>query len=187
MLETLDIWRSTYAAAMVVPADPLTGATSLANWLSARLIGKLDLDGVLPPGPLALNFSLFGTAAFVALLAAVVPTTSPLVGATVFANAFQAGILASVAATLPGTSILLIPTPASTFSVVTTTTIIDSGGAAYAKVLELQNAQPKDNAADSDVPLKLREAVLLLKITTVGLDSTAPTPLALTDLLRAVK
>lgn len=98
------------------------------------------------------------------------------------------------AVTLPNTltvssgSYILIDTPATKFSLVTLS-IINSASASLleAKILELLTAPLVENAKDSQFPVKIRDAFLLLTATISGTNSVSPTPGPLIDAARGVE
>ena len=172
-LEPVKTWKSTLAAVPLV-ADS-SWATNIANWYLAR-IAFISPD---PTAFVAVGFLFtFNSATFKTKLLTMTPTTDPAAGALGLANAWEAAILASTAAVLPGSAVLPppVPVPATIFSVVATT-IIDSASiaAGKAKILELAAALPVSDANSSQFPIKFREATALLSITVTGADST-PTP-----------
>ena len=184
-LEPLTVWQATYADEVVPTQDPVTGALNLANWAAARVNGNLNLAGVGGPGMIF----TFNSAAWAAALQLLPPTPLAEIGATNFANSWSTAMAASLAITQPGTSVTPTPLPPTTFSVVNAT-IIDPTGitAGNLKLIELKDAEPSSNPLEVPLVEFLRDAFLLLTITTSGLDSV-PTPAGpnpLTDPLRAV-
>jgi hypothetical protein len=171
----LATWRSTFANLPLV--TDTSWQANIANWVNDNISGanKLALNGMVGTG---LTFT-FNKASFQSGLA----SANNIAG---FANALSTALTSSLAVVAVGSSILPT-TPATTFSVVAST-IVDPASitAANAKILELNSAQAVQNAYDSDFPLRFREAILLLKITTSGTNSVAPTPAPLVDPLRAV-
>ena len=169
-LEPVGTWKSTLAALPSV-ADS-SWASAFASWYSARI-------ATISPDPsvfAAVGFVFtFNAATFQAQLLTLGPTDDPAAGASGFANAWEAAILASTALVAPG-SALVPPSPPTTFSVVATTVIDPTSVAAgKAKLLELAAAPPVSDANNSQFPVKFREATALLSITVTGTDST-PTP-----------
>jgi hypothetical protein len=172
----LATWRSTFANLPLV--TDTSWQANIANWVNDNISGanKLALNGMVGTG---LTFT-FNKASFQSGLA----SANNIAG---FANALSTALTASLAVVAVGSSIANPPTPASTFSAVITT-VVDPASitAANAKILELNSAQAVESAYDSDFPLRFREAILLLTVTTSGTNSVTPTPAALVDTSRAV-
>lgn len=171
----LTTWRSSFAALPLV--TDTSWQANIANWVNDNISGanKLALNGM---GGTGLTFT-FNKATFQSGLA----SANNIAG---FATAFQSALTASLAVVGAG-SFIGVSTPATLFSVVTTT-VIDPPSIilAYNKILELNTAQAVTNSYDSDFPLRFREAILLLTITTSGMNSVTPTPSPLVDTSRAV-
>jgi len=176
-IDALAIWQSEWALLPKVSDD--SWKTNMASYIAARLDGKLSLSGYLPPTGVSF---IFNTAVFISSLSGVTSGTGD--GVSKIAQGFKA------AAETPG-SLIVAPgtavgsaSPATTFSVVSSSVL--SGSAAEAKIAELASAPLVDSAADSDFPVKLHAAALLLTATVSGLNSVAPTPSPLIDAGRAV-
>jgi hypothetical protein len=180
-LEPLATWQSTYADEVGPTADPITGALAIANWLGDRLDGKLSADaGIGGPG---LTYT-FNRAIFATALSALPPTPDATAGALAFATAWETAALISIPLMAP-LSYILVATPATTWSVVTTT-ILDAPSVVLGKaeVFGLKDAEPAPTAEKSETPEAFREAHLLHTITTTGIDSTISLPLV--DVARGV-
>jgi hypothetical protein len=181
MIDPLATWQTTFANLPKV-ADT-SWAQNFADWADARVTSKMKLNGIGGPN---MTFT-FNKSLFAAQLIALLPTDDALAGITGFALAWEAAIIASVAATAAG-SYIGAPTPSTTWSVVNST-VIDPPSIALgkAKIIELKDAPATDNALDSEFPIKFREAFLLLTVTTDGLDSDGDGPYPLIDTARAVE
>ena len=179
-IDPLATWQSTFAALPLVADD--SWKANVSDWLDARIAG-LALNGIGGPG---LAFT-FAKSSFQSALDPVDPALGN--GAVVLAAAFETSVLGSSYATGTG-SYIGSATPTTTWSVVNST-IVDavSVAAGKAKVLELLSAPIVDAAIDSDFPVKMREAFLLLTISTSGLNSVVPPagPNPLNDPFRAVQ
>ncbi|TDI74593.1 MAG: hypothetical protein E2O82_03680 [Betaproteobacteria bacterium] len=111
---------------------------------------------------------------------------APGTGVTSLANAFSAAILTSTMNVAAGTYIG-VSTPATTFSVVSSVVPDPASiGAGAAEIAELVSSPKTSNAAESEFPVKLREAFLLLTYTVSGTNSVSPTPAPLVDAARSV-
>ena len=185
-LEALTIWKSTFKAEVVPTASP-EWTTNMTNWYTDRInTPNLELPGltlVAPPLPM-----VFGSSAFKAIFETLSAGLTQEAAMIIIADAWQAGLDASIVSVLAGDSIG-VPSNATTWSSVTSS-IFDapSIAAGKAKILELIGAPNVDDALDAEMPVKFREATLLLTVTTTGLDSTPSPggPLPLVDALRAV-
>src|SRR5690606_16770869 len=108
---------------------------------------------------------------FASQLQSLPPTPSALAGILGFATAWETAILATPIVVGPGSSVGS-PSPPTTFSVVASTILTPASIAAgKAKILELVTAPAVADATQSEFPVKFREATLLLKFTSTGLDS----------------
>ena len=179
MIDDLNTWQTEWANIPLVADE--SWKQTMGDYLEARTSG-MDLPGIGGPG-----FSwAFNTSLFVAGLASVSASTGD--GVEKIADAFESAILASTLSVAPG-SWVGVSTPASTWSVVNTT-IFDAPSISLGKnkILELTSAPLVTDALNSEFPIKLRDAWLLLTVTTSGLDSTPPPagPLPLVDAARAV-
>lgn len=153
---------------------------NFANWAKKRVSAADAVDGIgLFPSAAALvptgyTFT-FNVSTFQAQLVLLGIAPTALAGITAFAAAWETAILASTVVVGPGT---FAPpsTPATLFSVVTTT-VIDppSIALAKAKIIELAS-EPPPTGQPSKFPEKFRDAFKLLTITVSGTNSVAPTP-----------
>ncbi len=170
-------WIDAFAGMPVVADASWKG--NLANVIDSLVTNKLSSPGLLgPTGQPAAVFT-FGKAAFQGALGTPDPAG--------LASALAAGLAASTAVVAPG-SYIGTDTPATKFSVVASS-LIDpaSQSAAAAKIASDVGGKPAvDDPNDSQVPGVFRAAFLLLKLTTSGTNSVAPTPAPLTDPLRAM-
>lgn len=151
---------------------------NLANTIDELVTNLLSSPGLLNSSGQPAAVFTFGKAAF----------QSGLSGNTAAAisSAIQAGLTASTAVVAPG-AYIGTDTPATKFSVVASSIITPASIAlAVAKILEIEGQPNADDPLDSAVPPIFREAFLLLKLTTTGTNSVAPTPSPLTDAERAM-
>jgi hypothetical protein len=87
----------------------------------------------------------------------------------------------------PG-SYIAISSPATTFSSVSDSVIDPPSSISLEnKILELLNSEPVGDANDSDFPVKIRSAFLLLTAIIVGTNSVAPTPSPILDIGRGLE
>jgi hypothetical protein len=148
-------------------------SVTMANWYADMITG-------IQPDPTiftAVGFTFtFNPSVFATAMAAAAPSVDPFAGVSIIANAWESAMLAAIVVCGPG-SILLPPSPATTFSVVSTT-IIDIPSITLGKtsLLGLATAPQTNKGTDSQYPKKLREATLSLTITVSGLNSITPTP-----------
>lgn len=185
-INALSVWKSSFKAE-VVPTDGVTWPDNMTNWYTAQFNSpKLSLPGITiaaPPLP-----ATYGSAAFKAIYSTLAPGLSQSAAITLIADAWAAGLAASVVLVKPGDAIG-VPAPATIWSVVTTSVFTPASVVAgKAKILELIGAPNVGEALDSQTPLKFYEATLLLKVTTTGLNSIPPPvgPLPLVDAERAI-
>jgi hypothetical protein len=172
-LEAPSVWQSTWKTA-VPPAKDDSWKENLAKYIDARLTGKLtSLALFSAPGVGAASFT-FGKSAFKSALSGNSPA--------LLANAVEAGLLASTISVEPN-AFIEPKSPATTFSVVQTS-LIDPPSIALVKaaIIGVSGLPGTKDASQSQFPVKLREAFLLLTFSVVGLDSKVPPagPLPLT-------
>lgn len=175
-IDPLNVWKSTLATLPKVVDG--SWALNFANWYAERIIGIMPDPTVLTPVGFIFTFS---APTFATNLITMTPSMNPLQGITGFANAWASAIALTVfPATLtlmPGTVFGSPPTPATTYSAITSVTLNPASlAAAQAKLMELAAAVPVSNPQDSIFPEKFRDATLLLKIDVTGLNSITPTP-----------
>lgn len=186
-LEALSIWQSTFKTELP-PVKDGSWPDSMTNWYTDRFnTPNLSLPGLVAvPDPTP---AVYGSAAFKALFSTLSPGLSQSAAMQIVASAWEAGLLASIVTVSAGSSIGS-PSPTTTFSAVTTS-VFDppSIAAGKAKILELVGAANVKDALQAQMPVKFREATLLLTVTTTGLDSTpsgSGGPLPLVDAARAI-
>ena len=163
---------------------PNVGDTSwkanLADFVDSLVTNLLTTNGLFKaPSTPALTFT-FAKSTFQSALTDNKPAT--------LANAFEDAILASTYL-VPINSFIGTDTPATKFSVVESC-VVDPASVALAKAkfLEITGLSPDVSAANqSQFPVKLREAFLLLTVTTTGTDSVISAPSPLTDAGRALQ
>jgi len=161
-IDALNIWVSTFEALQNAGASEW--APSFASWVDSRVSAKTELPGI---GGGGLSFT-FDKATFSTQLEAI-PKASD--STPKFADAWETAILSTIVAVANG-SYIGTPSPTTTWSVVASTVIDPASIAAgKSKLLELEALPP---AHDSQFPKIMREAFLLLTITTSGTDSDSP-------------
>ena len=181
-IDALATWQSTFAA---IPKVATTAwANNIANWVDARVTGKMSLPGIGGPG---FSFT-YNKATFAAQLLSLAPTTNALAGITAFADAWLTAMNASTLATAPG-SFIGTSTPATLWASVSSTIFVPASlTLGRAKILELATAPAVSDPLLSDFPIKFRAAFLLLTVTTTGVNSVPPPggPNPLIDVARPV-
>lgn len=182
-VDSLALWKSSFKA-QVPPTRGSDGAKNISDWADSMVTNKLVCQIIQGPNIVY----TFSKAIFKAQLEALTPTNNVEEGVTNFANSWASAITSTTAVMGVGSSIGA-PSNATTWSSITTTTLdTPSKTAGVNKLKELKDSPSVSDAANSELPLKMRDAFLLHTITTVGLDSTPPAvgPLPLTDAVRAV-
>ena len=180
-IDSLSTFQTTFKAD-IIPTKDDSWMDNLTNWVSARVTG-LQASGIGGPNVLW----VFNSAVFKAGLSAI--SVEAANGVSGLASSFQSAINASTIVMQPG-SFIGSATPANTWSVVSTTMFTPSSVlVGKAKIEELASAPLVNDAINSQFPVKIREAFLLLTIDTSGLDSTPSPggPLPLIDVGRAVE
>ena len=170
-------WQTAWATVPNV-ADTSWKA-NLANKVDSLVTNLLTTNGLFKaPATPALTFT-FAKSTFQSALTDNKPAT--------LANAFEAAILASTYV-VPINSFIETDTPATKFSVVESCEVDPASvSLAKAKFLEIVGLTPGSAANQSQFPVKLREAFLLLTVTTTGTDSVISAPSPLTDAGRALQ
>lgn len=178
-LET--VWKNDYANPAKMPqVGDSSWKQNLSNYLGDLLDDLLSLETYISPGVPAYPAFLFGRSAFASALT----DTNGIVG---LQSAFEAGVNASTFIIPIGTTFELVPTLATTFSTVGLAVVdTDSIDAGKAKIAELSSAPQVSDPLDSQFPIKLRAAFLLLTYTVGGTNSVIPTPATINDEERAV-
>lgn len=176
MIDSLATFESTFNA-LEPTNDKDAGIDAFADWLDARVTGKMSLPGITGPG---LTYT-FDKTTFATQLKTLSKNNDKNASVDSLASFWKASLGTALVAA--GSSVGT-PSPATTWSVVNTTVIdVASQAAGENKVKELKTA---DDTGDSPMPRIIREAFLLLTITTSGLNSVSPTPGPLVDAARAV-
>lgn len=182
--DALATWKSTFKTDIPNAKSKSEGAQNFANWADARVTSKIKC-AVIQGGNITYTFN---KATYKTALENLPLAKTALEGISNFANAWLSAINLTVVVMAVGSSIG-VPSNATTWSAITTTTV-DSASKTLGvnKIKELVSSPKASDPANSEVPIKLREAFLLETITTTGLDSTPPAggPLPLVDALRAV-
>lgn len=178
MIGDLATWRTSYSALPQVGDD--SWKANLANYLGDELDGLLNLQTYVTGG--GFPVFTFDRATFQSNLTDGVGT-----GVAGMQAAFTAAIATSTWVIAIGTK-FGVGTPAETFST-PGVAVPDPAGisAGAAKIGELASAAPTSDPDESEFPLKLREAFLLLTYTVTGTNSVAPTPGPISDPLRGVE
>ena len=177
-IDDLTTWQNKWAELPKVVDN--SWKQNIADYIDDR-ISNLKLDSYTPDSNIAFTFN---KSIFLAGLADVDSGLGN--GAIVMGTAFQSAIDSSILLLTPPISIGT-PSPTTTFSSITTSVFTPTSSlAASNKIAELVNAEKVLDPLLSEFPVKLREATLLLKANISGLDSSTPTPLALSDLNRSV-
>lgn len=169
-IDSLATWKSTLVALPKV-ADS-SWADNFASWVDARVTNKAQLTGIITPTP-PFTFSM---ATFKSQLATLSPTTSASVAATNFANAWATAMNVSLVLTVPPGSSLGAPSPATTWSVVTTA-LIDVPSVLVAQnylQAQLAIAPTVADANDSLFAQIFRNTFLLLTGSVTGMNSVPP-------------
>jgi len=181
-IDSLNDWKSTFAALPNVSDSSWT--SNLAGWVNDRVTNKATLNGGGGTTPIF----TFGQAALESGLSTMTLTSDQSAAINSLATAFESAFLASAMVVATGFW-FGSPLPTTTFSSVTTSLIdVASVALAKAKILELATAPLVSDPNDSHFPVKIRDAFLLLTVTTIGFDQTPPAtgPLPLTDAARSV-
>jgi hypothetical protein len=177
-IDSLTVWQNEWANLPKVIDD--SWKENLANYIEARIL-NLKLSSYVPNTNISFSFN---KDTFIAGLSSVDSGLGN--GAIVIGQAFSAAMLLS---TLSLTAPISIgnPTPTTTYSSVTTSIFnVLSASAAASKIAELAGAPNVLDPLESEFPIKLREAALLISADITGLDASTPTPLPLVDLARPV-
>lgn len=157
---------------------------ALADWIDSMLNGLIQLNGMTGPG---LQFT-FDKETFLNGLSGV--TSKPPNGIQKLSDAWFSAMNSSTWVVPAGSSIGA-PSPTTTFGPTPPPVATPDASTLTAgknKILELLQAPSVTDPAQSQFPIKLREATIGITVSTVGVDST-PTPagpLAINDLTRAV-
>ena len=179
-IDVLQTWKDEWA--LLPKVSDTSWKQNLADYIAARVDGKLKLQTYTPAGNIAFTFN---KTTFIAALAGVDAGTGTGISAIAAGvkNAVISGGLVLTAPISAGT-----PSPTNTFSIVASSVITAASSVlAEAKINELSSATPVSSASDSLFPVKLREAFLLLTADVIGTDTQAPTPQPKSDLGRAVE
>jgi len=175
-----EVWAEAYALVPLVGDD--SWKKNLADYLGNLLDDLLNLQTYVSPGTPPYPAFLFDRATFESLL-----TGEPGTGVAGMQAAFAAALLTSTF-TIPIGTTFGDAGLAETFSTVgLAVPDPDSIDAGVDIIGELDTAPAVGDALDSDFPVKLRAAFLLLTYTVTGTNSVAPTPGAIDDVERAVE
>ncbi len=171
MLEPLNVWKETFAR--VSPSANESWARALSSWADERSTGKLQLATVMG----SVQFT-FQKGIFLSELQRLAPVSNAQQGALGFANAWEKALMSSQLLVLPG-SFLGAPTPATTWSVVTS--LIDASSVAAGKahlVSRLTAAPPVAETPNAIFADAFHGAFFLLTATVTGMNCLPiPTPL----------
>ena len=168
MIDPLDTWLSTFEDLPKVTDS--SWAKNMADWTADRVV-EAELGGVLT----ATDPFDFKKAVFQAALELSIPTLDPLTGITQLSLAWASAITASsTLLVFPGDS-YGAPSPATTWSAVSSA-LIDPASIAAGQVLILSLivSPPVTDPKLSQLPLKMYLAFLALKGDIVGMNSVPP-------------
>lgn len=180
-IDALQTWKDEWA--LLPKVSDTSWKQNLANYIAARVDGKLNLQTYTPSSNVVFTFN---KSVFVASLASVTAGTGD--GVTKIALGFKNAVVASGSLVLTAPVSVGTPSPVNTFSVIASSAITAASSVlAEAKINELSSAVPVSSASDSLFPVKLREAVLLLTADITGTDSQVPIPIPKSDLGRGVE
>lgn len=187
--DSLQDWIDTYVNDVPnVVDDSGVGPANVSDWNDLRVTNKLDTPGL--EGPVSgTGFTFtFNDAVFQTQLENLIGGTKPL-GIEELALAWGSAITSSAGVVVALTSIGA-PSNITTWSAISST-VIDPVSVIVGqdKIRELLFASTEKPKEESDFPVRMREAFLLLTITTTGLDSVpsgSGGPFALVDPARAV-
>lgn len=174
--DLLPVWKSTFALLPPVSEKAL-GLNNLSAWVDERVTSKLIVSTPLlgPPSSFTFERSVFEAELQSLSLTVVQPE-----GAMKIANAWKVAVLASTMIAFPG-SFVGVPTPATTFSVVATTTVdVSSVESGYALIVSMMSsAAVAPTAEGSILPDALYSAFAQLTYSLTGINSIVPIPTAL--------
>ena len=183
-IDSLNDWKQSFANL------PKVGDNTWASNLSNAIAGHVNNKAVLNGGSGTTPIFTFDSATLATQLLTLPISNDASVAIEALSNCFVTAL---------GTSTMVVATgfsfgggtPITTFSSVTSS-LIDVGSitAFKNKIKELENVNPEDIKTEDDSPFPqlVRDAFLLLTVTTIGFDQTPPAtgPLALTDPARSV-
>jgi len=172
MLDPEINWKTTFAS-LPQSDNQSVAAQNLADAVDGLTTNKLEVPAITgTPASFTFNKSVFKSQ-----IESLSPTDDADQGAENFATAWKSAIDASTMLVVTGASVG-IPTPATTFSVVTST-VIDPASSSSAKSTlknDLKNLPQVSSALASEFGPKFRQAFLNLTVTVTGVNSVAPTP-----------
>lgn len=188
-VDSLQDWIDTYVSDVPnIVDDSGDGPGNVADWIDPRVTNKLDTPGL--EGPVSgTGFTFtFNKSVFQTQLELLIGGTKTQ-GVNELAAAWESAMNASVGLVVVLTSIGT-PSPTTTWSSITSTVIDPASiSAGKSKILESISAPLDKPKEESEFPVKMREAFLLLTVTTSGLDSVpsgSGGPFSLVDTARAV-
>lgn len=168
MIDNLATWKTTFQA--------ITGEIpGFSSWIDGRVTQKAGLTGIIPADPTVVF--TFDKAEFQSGMEALPLSANQVTAITALGAVWESAIQTSILTISPGDSVGA-PTPATIFSVVTSS-VIDPASILVSKaalISSLIATPPVADSADSALPQAFRDAFLLLTGTAIGLDST-PTPI----------
>lgn len=172
-------WKAAYADEDTMP---LVSDSTWKNNLSEKYLAAL-LDGFHNLETYITATFTFDKATFEGLLTGETGT-----GVAGLQAAFAAAALSSTWLIPIGTTFELVPTLATTFSTLGVAAVDpDSITDGVDLIGELDGATPTSDPLDSQFPIKLRAAFMILKYNVLGSNSVVPTPGPINDLLRGVE
>lgn len=168
MLDPFAIWQNTLSE-LPTSKGP-EWANLFAGKVDGLVTGKMQIATISPP-----SVFTFNKAAFAATLLQALPVADPASGMLKFANAFEAGCLASTMVVSSGAA-FGAPTPATIWSA-PPICIIDPPSIVAAKALllaQLISAPPVPDAKIGKFPSAFFSAFKLLTCSTTGINSVPP-------------
>ena len=168
MIDPLSIWKSTFANLPQVSDS--SWASNFANWVYDR-VQSAELSGVMTASdPFDFKKGIFESALLV-----LPPTPSAAVGILGFATAWETAVVASSTLLVTSGDSLGAPSPATTWSVVSSS-IVDTPSIAIGKaiILTLATMPPVPTVDLSKFPEIFRNAFLALTGSIVGMNSVVP-------------
>lgn len=163
--DPLNLWKDTLEK--LKPSGDVTWAIDFAKWVDERVTNKLTVSGV------SKSTFTFQKAVFATALTPLTPVADPVSGIKKFADAWALAMKTSTMIVPVGAS-LGAPTPATTWSVVSSVINPASIELGRAIILTLSAAPVAAKTKDSQFPQKFREAFLALKVDITGTNSVPP-------------
>lgn len=166
--DSLSVWKSEWDN-LPLDGTGATGGINVSQYVGDRLTGKLSLA---PPMSGGFSFT-FNVSAMAAILSTAVPDVSALPGATKFADAWAAGMNGAIVLVSSG-AFVGSSSPGTTFSAPPVSA--PGPGIAIARAALINDLISLTPTTMSEVPEKIRNAVLASNYVHTGLNSVTPTP-----------